>query len=83
MVSRETTVDGSVVYSVFPNNFFEDFASGTSLNQLTTDAAALFLCVAAQKSKSNIEYETNFNKELYESWFIEKQGVCSNPMCSK
>ena len=70
MVSRETTVDGSVVYSVFPNNFFEDFASGTSLNQLTTDAAALFLCVAAQKSKSNIFISFKNEKAAYSFYLL-------------
>ena len=54
MVSRETTVNGACIYSVFPDSLFEDFGSGTSLNQLTADAAALFLYVAAQKLKTNV-----------------------------
>ena len=54
MVSRETVLDEYGVCSVFPNRLFKDFAKGASLNQLTADAAALFLCVAANKSKSNI-----------------------------
>ena len=49
MVSRETVLDDSDICSVFPNGLFTNFAKGASLNQLTADAAALFLCVAANK----------------------------------
>ncbi|SVB06055.1 uncharacterized protein METZ01_LOCUS158909, partial [marine metagenome] len=70
MVSRETTVDDSGVYSIFPNNLFEDFARGTSLNQLTDDAAALFLYVAAQKSKSNIFISFKNEKAAYSFYLL-------------
>ena len=54
MVSRETVVADSGICSVFQNKLFDDFESGTSFGQLTLDSAALFLCVAPNKLKSNI-----------------------------
>jgi len=70
MVSRETIMEDSGVYSVFPNKLFEDFASGASLSQLTLDAAALFLCVAANKSKSNIFLSFKNEKAAYSFYLL-------------
>ena len=77
MVSRETTADGSGVYSVFPNKLFEDFARGSSLKQLTPDAAALFLFVAAQKTKSNIFILFKNEKAAY-SFYLLAIGLDSS-----
>ena len=70
MVSRETIVENSGLYSVFPNKLFDDFASGTSLSQLTLDAAALFLCVAANKLKSNIFLLFKNEKAAYSFYLL-------------
>tara|TARA_B110000116_G_scaffold107753_1_gene93604 strand:+ start:250 stop:510 length:261 start_codon:yes stop_codon:yes gene_type:complete len=70
MVSRETIMEDSGVYSVFPNKLFEDFASGSSLSQFTLDAAALFLCVAANKSKSNIFLSFKNEKAAYSFYLL-------------
>ena len=70
MVSRETVLDESGVYSVFPNKLFKNFAKGTSLKQLTDDAAALFLCVAANKSKSNIFLLFKNEKAAYSFYLL-------------
>ena len=70
MVSRETVLDESGVYSVFPNKLFKNFAKGTSLKQLTADAAALFLCVAANKSKSNIFLLFKNEKAAYSFYLL-------------
>ena len=63
-------MEDSGVYSVFPNKLFEDFASGASLSQLTLDAAALFLCVAANKSKSNIFLSFKNEKAAYSFYLL-------------
>ena len=70
MVSRETTVNGSDIYSVFPDSLFEDFGRGTSLNQLTADAAALFLYVAAQKLKTNVFISFKNEKAAYSFYLL-------------
>jgi transcription-repair coupling factor len=70
VVSRETTQEDSSVCSVFPNKLFEDFASGVSLNHLTLDAAALFLCVAANKLKSNIFLSFKNEKTAYSFYLL-------------
>jgi transcription-repair coupling factor len=70
MVSRETVLDESGVYSVFPNKLFNNFAKGTSLKQLTADAAALFLCVAANKSKLNIFLSFKNEKAAYSFYLL-------------
>ena len=65
MVSRETVRDKPGACSVFPNEIFDDFAKGASLNQLTADAVALFLSVAVNKSKSNIFLSFKSEKAAY------------------
>ena len=70
MVSRETTVNGSCSYSVFPDNIFKDFAAGATLSQLTADAAALFLCVAPHKLKSNVFVSFKDEKEAYSFYLL-------------
>ncbi len=70
MVSRETIVDDSGISSVFPSKLFEDFASGASLSQLTLDAAALFLCVAANKLKSNVFLSFKNEKTAYSFYLL-------------
>ena len=74
MVSRETVVDDSGLYSVFQNKFFDDFESGTSFGQLTPDAAALFLCVASNKLKSNIFLSFKNEKPAY-SFYLLATGL--------
>ena len=70
MVSRETVLDEYGVCSVFPNRLFKDFAKGASLNQLTADAAALFLCLATNQSKSNIFLSFKNEKEAYSFYLL-------------
>jgi len=70
MVSRETVLDKYGVCSVFPNKLFKDFAKGASLNQLTADAAALFLCLATNQSKSNIFLSFKNEKEAYSFYLL-------------
>jgi len=70
MVSRETVLDEYGVCSVFPNKLFKDFAKGASLNQLTADAAALFLCLATNQSKSNIFLSFKNEKEAYSFYLL-------------
>ena len=77
MVSRETVLDEYGVCSVFPNRLFKDFAKGTSLNQLTADAAALFLCLATNQSKSNIFLSFKNEKEAY-SFYLLAASLSSN-----
>ena len=70
MVSRETVVNDSCADSVFPDNIFKDFSGGASLSQLTIDAAALFLCVAAQKLKSNVFISFKDEKAAYSFYLL-------------
>jgi len=70
MVSRETVLDEYGACSVFPNKLFKDFAKGASLNQLTADAAALFLCLAINQSKSNIFLSFKNEKEAYSFYLL-------------
>ena len=70
MVSRETVLNEPGACSVFPNKLFEDFAKGASLNQLTADAAALFLCLAINQSKSNIFLSFKNEKEAYSFYLL-------------
>ncbi len=70
MVSRETVLDEYGACSVFPNKLFRDFAKGASLNQLTADAAALFLCLAINQSKSNIFLSFKNEKEAYSFYLL-------------
>ena len=74
MVSRETVVADSGIYSVFQNKLFDDFESGTSFGQLTLDAAALFLCVASNKLKSNIFLSFKNEKAAY-SFYLLATGL--------
>ena len=74
MVSRETVVGDSGIYSIFQNKLFDDFESGASFGQLTLDAAALFLCVAAQKSKSNVFISFKDEKAAY-SFYLLATGL--------
>ena len=70
MVSRETIVGDSGISSVFPNELFDDFESGASLSQLTLDAAALFLSVAANKLKSNVFLSFKNEKTAYSFYLL-------------
>jgi len=74
VVSRETVLDESGACSVFPNKLFEDFEKGASLSQLTTDAAVLFLSVAANKSKSNI-FLSFINEKAAYSFYLLAIGL--------
>jgi len=70
VVSRETTESGPCSYSIFPDNIFKDFAAGATLSQLTADAAALLLCVAAQKLKSNVFISFKDEKTAYSFYLL-------------
>ena len=70
MVSRETIVGDSGISSVFPNKLFDDFERGASLSQLTLDAAALFLSVAANKLKSNVFLSFKNEKAAYSFYLL-------------
>ena len=70
MVSRETVMENSGLYSVFQKKIFDDFESGTSLGQLTLDAAALFLCAASNKLKSNIFLSFKNEKSAYSFYLL-------------
>jgi transcription-repair coupling factor (superfamily II helicase) len=70
MVSRETIVGDSGISSVFPNRLFDDFESGASLSQLTLDAAALFLSIAANKLKSNVFLSFKNEKAAYSFYLL-------------
>ena len=74
MVSRETVVADSGICSVFQNKLFDDFESGTSFGQLTLDSAALFLCVASNKLKSNIFLSFKNEKAAY-SFYLLATGL--------
>ena len=74
MVSRETIVGDCGLFSVFQNKLFDDFESGTPFGQLTHDAAALFLCVASNKLKSNILLSFKNEKAAY-SFYLLAAGL--------
>ena len=56
------------------NKLFDDFESGSSFGQLTLDAAALFLCVATNKLKSNIFLSFKNEKAAY-SFYLLATGL--------
>ncbi|MDG2398784.1 MAG: DEAD/DEAH box helicase, partial [Candidatus Marinimicrobia bacterium] len=74
MVSRETIVGDCDLFSVFQNKLFDDFQNGTPFGQLTHDAAALFLCVASNKLKSNILLSFKNEKAAY-SFYLLAAGL--------
>ena len=74
MDSRETFFSDAGLLSVFPNNVYDGFARGTSFGQLTIDAAALFLCGAVKKSKSNTFLSFENEKDAY-SFYLSSIGL--------